>query len=250
MPKSRVNNQNPPPFEGEIEKIGMKYLRNNHWRIASMYDRDDLRQEAYLVYLRQLRKYPKMPSRAAFIRLYRTNLWGRIQSVSAWCFPNPYNMGLENRCYSMTQEDGDDVNIGLGGVVASTGLEVESYLELLEKLPKELHEAFMLLVREFTGLGEIEIQETVRLNGKMRREGLSEALARAAGLDLKRDVVEEIGRALGVVSPDEIGKALSVLSIGEVGWVLSTLPISEISKTLIELSEDEPNEGDQSPCLT
>ena len=248
MPKLRARNQSPPPFEGRIQTWSMQYLRKHRWQIAAMCDNDDFQQIGWMLYLQARHKYPKLTNFAGFFRLYRTYLYFYIKTKARQCFPNPYNMGAENRCYSMTRGDGESSDPELNNVFTSTGLEVESYLELLEKLPKELHEAFMLLVREFTGLGRIEIQETVRLNGKMRREDLSRALARAAGFDPNRNVLGEIGQALGVATPDEIGKALSVLSIDEIGWVLSVLPVDEIRKTLSVLSTGEVTEGTQVPC--
>lgn len=206
MPKKRKvkAKRTVPPFEGKIRDWGLGYLRKNRWKVAAMCDDDDLKQDAFLVYWRVRQYHPKVTRMADFMKLYRVSLCGALMSRSRACFPNPYNLGQENHCMSLTTDDGGDLmDITGGAVYHSAAAEVEDYFDLLQRLPLELRDAFLLLVREFTGTGSIPQRERELLNGKKRREPLRMALARAVGCDLGRDLITEIGQALGVTSNEE-----------------------------------------------
>ena len=193
----------PPPFEGKIEAWGLGYLRKNRWKVAAMCDDDDLKQDAFLVYWRVRQYHPTVTRISDFMRLYRVSLHGILVNRSKACFPNPYNMGQENNCMSLTADDGGDLSdIIRGAVYHSAATEVEDYLDLLQRLPSELQGAFMLLVREFTGVSSIPQRERECLSGKTRREPLRIALARAVGCDVGRDLIAEIGQALGVFNSE------------------------------------------------
>lgn len=193
----------PPCFEGELERIGVGYFRRHHWRIASMYDSDDLRQEAYLVYLKQLRKHPELTDHSSFVKLYRTNLWGRVQTLSQMCFPNPYNMGGENKCHSLIQDNPDGGSSELGAAPTQFRGEVEAYLDLMTQLPSELRVVFLALVKDLMGVDPVEVRATPKLNGGVRRETFNTALARKVGLAQGRDLIDEIKTALGVLANTE-----------------------------------------------
>ena len=190
-----------PPFEGEIKNWGLSYLRKNRWKVAAMCDDDDLKQDAFLVYWRVRQYHPKVTRMADFMRLYRVSLHGILVNRSKACFPNPYNLGQENHCTSLTADDGGDLmDITGSAVYHSAAIEVEDYLDLLQRLPLELRDAFLLLIREFMGTGSVPQRERELLNGRRRKEPLRIALARAVGCDVGRDLIAEIGQVLGVTN--------------------------------------------------
>ena len=190
-----------PPFEGEIKNWGLSYLRKNRWKVAAMCDDDDLKQDAFLVYWRVRQYHPKVTRMADFMRLYRVSLHGILVNRSKACFPNPYNLGQENHCTSLTADDGGDLMDITGSAVChSAAIEVEDYLDLLQRLPLELRDAFLLLIREFMGTDSVPQRERELLNGRKRKEPLRIALARAVGCDVGRDLIAEIGQVLGVTN--------------------------------------------------
>ena len=208
MPRKRKivrTKRTTPPFEGKIKNWGLGYLRKNRWKIAAMCDDDDLKQDAFLVYWRVRQYHPEVTRMADFMKLYRVSLHGILVNRSKACFPNPYNLGQENHCMSLTADNGGDLTEITGSAVChSAVVEVEDYLDLLQRLPLELRDAFLLLIREFTGMSTTPQRERELLNGKRRKEPFRIALARAVGCDVGRDLIAEIGQALGVVNNEAV----------------------------------------------
>ena len=198
-----------PPFEGRIKNHGLSYLRKNYWRMAAASDDEDLQQDAYLMYLRVRRDHPDITKTAEFMRLYRPALYGLLVWRSRQCFPNPFNMGEKARCYSLDsviyangeQHSCSEISESrsLFGILDS---EMGSYLRLIQQLPLELQEAFILLIKEFNGQEVIPLRTSKKLKGKTWREPLAIALARKVGYDLSRDLIHEIGLVLGVTTTE------------------------------------------------
>ena len=190
-----------PPFEGEVRNWGVGYFRKNKWKVASMYDDSDIQQDVFMIYWRTKRNYPHITSRSEFMRLFKGALRMRVYGKATQCFPNPYNVGAENRCYSLTSAvDGRDLTDELlGGVYSSVAAEAEDYLMLLQKLPFELQEAFIVLIREFLGLENVSLVGSIRLDGTRRTVPFETALAKRIGSPNKRDLLSRIARELGIV---------------------------------------------------
>lgn len=71
-----------PPWE-IIKPIALKLITNSRWRVDAIYDRDDLIQEAYIVYLKVASKYPGV-TKSAFRSLFKSSLinWMHDQARS------------------------------------------------------------------------------------------------------------------------------------------------------------------------
>ena len=113
-----------PEFEGKVEKWGMSFLRRNYWRIAAMYDQEDLEQEAFTVYWSVKFRHPRI-TESEFMRLYKARLRGVMKTRSAACFPNPYNFGEDRGCISLTTEAGFDLTEVLVSAVCVSGRDLE-----------------------------------------------------------------------------------------------------------------------------
>ena len=61
-----------PKFEGPIMGYVANSLTGHVWKVAPLYDRDDLMQEAYLVFLRCASKYPALDEGKHFMALFKT----------------------------------------------------------------------------------------------------------------------------------------------------------------------------------
>lgn len=65
-----------PEWKGPIEGYVVNSLSKQTWRVSSTHDRDDLRQEAYLVFLRCTARYPIIDTPQHFMSLFKT-AWSR-----------------------------------------------------------------------------------------------------------------------------------------------------------------------------
>lgn len=65
-----------PIWKGPIEGYVTNQLQKIMWRVASTMDRDDVLQEAYIVFLRCSTKYPDMDTPQHFMALFKT-AWSR-----------------------------------------------------------------------------------------------------------------------------------------------------------------------------
>ncbi len=61
-----------PEFKGPVEGWVVNHLKTNYWRVAKTMQRDDVLQEAYLVFMRCAAKYPIMDTPQHFMALFKT----------------------------------------------------------------------------------------------------------------------------------------------------------------------------------
>lgn len=71
-----------PTWPGPIEGYATNQVHRNLWRVAATHDRDDLMQEARIVFLRCERRYPALDEARHFMALYKTALQRRIHELS------------------------------------------------------------------------------------------------------------------------------------------------------------------------
>ena len=178
------------PYD-RCKRYGEALLRRECWRIASFFDDDDIAQEAFAIFWRVCTAHPGKTEGDIF-RIYKVAIWFRMNDISRSCFPNPYNKGEEGN--PAVQIDTDMLE-GLLGTIHS---EADVYLETLAKIPVELHDAFVLLVREFLGLEDIPRKSCERLGGKQWTESLLGAVKRKAGLHKSRQLWKELILALDI----------------------------------------------------
>ena len=180
-------------YDKRARQWGENYLRRNWWRIRAMYDLEDIRQDAFAVYLGVYRRHPKGNENDLF-KVYRCALWGRVNNRSRQCFPNThaYEQGI-----GKVVLDIDEPKIA-HLIEHELAFTLDSFSHLFEKLPEELVEVLKLLIRDFIGVSCIEQRRVRRLSGRIRLEPLGVALARTAKLDLSRDLFEELSLAFDV----------------------------------------------------
>jgi hypothetical protein len=172
---------------------GERYIMRNLWRIQAMYDYEDVKQDAFFVFLRTYRYYPDLPEDDLF-RIYKAGIRGRLHNRARECFPNSYayeegkgKLVLDiNEC-SLTHF-----------VEHELVLSLDVLSDLIEKLPQELAEVLKLLIRDFVGVACIEQRKVRRLSGRTRLEPLGVALTRILRLDPTRDLFDELDKAFSV----------------------------------------------------
>ncbi len=177
-------------YNKRAQQWGENYLRRHLWRIRAMYDYEDIRQDAFAVYLGVYRRHPGCSENDLF-KIYRCALWGRVNNRSRQCFPNSYayeegkgKLVIDIDEYTLTHL-----------VEHELAFTLDSFSYLLERLPEELAGVLKLLIRDFVGVSCIEQRRVRRLSGRTRLEPLGVALARTAKLDPSRDLFDELYEA-------------------------------------------------------
>jgi len=177
-------------YNKRAQQWGENYLRRHLWRIRAMYDYEDIRQDAFAVYLGVYRRHPKCGETDLF-KIYRCALWGRVNNRSRQCFPNSY---AYEKGIGKLVLDINECNL-IHSVEHELAFTLDTFSDLFEKLPEELVEVLKLLIRDFVGVSCIEQRRLKRLSGRPRLEPLGIALARKAKLDPSRDLFDELYEA-------------------------------------------------------
>ena len=73
--KTRVEGLWEPTWTEEMKLWSCKFIKANQWRTQTIYDEEDLLQEAYLVFMKVRDKYPRVVDPPLFMRMYQTALW-------------------------------------------------------------------------------------------------------------------------------------------------------------------------------
>lgn len=159
-----------PSWEGPLEQWAVKFIKRNQWRCDKIYDFDDLKQEAYLIFLRISEKYPRVVEARHFTGLYKI-------ALSNWFHDRAAYMKRKNHHHIYLGVDALELCLNQVGELQHAG-----YLNLvLEEAPQELRLALMLL---------IEHPDTLRsmIKPKEPRENLNMKLRRILGLNEKFDL--------------------------------------------------------------
>ncbi len=158
-----------------------------------MYDREDIKQDAFFVFLRVYRNNPGRPEPYLF-RIYKAGIRGRLINRAKECFPNTHayvegvgKLVLDINNPTVEQQIEHEITFAL-----------DSFSHLFENLPEELVGVLNLLIKDLIGVSCIEQRRRKRLSGRTQLEPLGEALARAAKLDPSRDLFEELNEAFNV----------------------------------------------------
>lgn len=129
-----------PQWEGPVEKWARSYIWANRWRCDSIHDPDDLLQDAYLIFIKVSKAYPKVIEAAHFMALFKTALRNQITDQARYVQRKRIShveIGLDtSELYSIV---GDLTNAGhLLAALAEAPEEVRMALDILEKRPKAL----------------------------------------------------------------------------------------------------------------
>jgi hypothetical protein len=137
-----------PIFKGPIEGYVVNYIHKHLWKVQRTCERDDLLQDAYVVFLRVKSKYPDLDTPQHFMALFKT-AWSRH-------FTDLANKDTEDRVLvsmrlrSEENEDGDsgqleadpagdcDNDGSLAVMLRQAPREVTAVLNLFLSAPQEL----------------------------------------------------------------------------------------------------------------
>lgn len=158
-----------PNFTGPIEGFVVNFISKHYWKVARTVPREDLMQDAYVVFLRCSNKYGGKVEPKHFMALFKT----------AWLnhFTDLTNADTEERCvYSSTPEDGSVEMERVGELCNDGELAVR-----LRQAPKEVQMVLQLFLNAPQELLDIALNSW-RGNDKRMRNGGSGKINQLLGL--------------------------------------------------------------------
>lgn len=161
-----------PQWEGPVKGWARKFLYKNKWRCDPILDADDLLQDAYIVYLKVVDRYPEVREPAHFMSLYQTTLRNEVHT---WA------RQMEDRRGVAVNVEADAPEYTNWGHVAAS----------LSKAPDELKRVLHIFENSQL-LAELQYEpKRKRFSRKnlVPRENLNAKLSRLAGLDCNYDVL-------------------------------------------------------------
>lgn len=143
------------------------FVRANKWRCDRINDHYDLMQEAFLVYMRIVEKYPRIITAKDFMKLYRA-------SLANWFHDRSLDAARGRRgSLNVTQDDPTEL-LGCLCECPVNGINI-----LLSEAPQEVRLALGLLAGQ---------PELIRAGSPDERENLNMKLRRILGLSEKFDL--------------------------------------------------------------
>src|SRR5687768_14833046 len=67
-----------PQWEGVVYLTTCKFIAKNNWRCDHLHSREDLLQDAYLIFMKIRDMYPRVVEEKNFMALYRTALSNKM----------------------------------------------------------------------------------------------------------------------------------------------------------------------------
>lgn len=178
MKKARIKLLYIPTFNGPIEGYVVNFLRSQRWRTKALMEHDDLLQEAYLVFLRLSKKYPRIDTPQHFMALFKTS-WYRHYTDLAYADSNLRIIPVE----SQLQKSEDSDPIEAVGDLDNDGM----LMTMIRQAPTEVKQVLMLFMQAPTELLEI-VQGSWRQRGYDSPYG-NKMLCQLLGLQSNADVV-------------------------------------------------------------
>lgn len=175
-PRRRVNVVWSPKWGLDYTKWTSSFIKNNKWRVDHIHDFKDLMQDAWIIFDKICRMYPRVIDPANFFSLYKRAIINKMHDRS--CARTRHS-----KVEAVLPEDVADFFIGRIGEAGNAGY----VAALLEELPEEMRAAIEHLTSN-------EPRQRKPKNGP--RENLSRRICRDLGLPKDRDPVKELKELL------------------------------------------------------
>jgi len=154
-----------PQWHGDVETWASKFINANLWRCDKILSKEDLLQEAYIIFMKIFERYPRVSQPNHFISLFQTSFRNYIHDHSRY-------MQRKKLVHEDTTADVSELFTNTIGEVTHSG-----YLALLlDEMPEELKMALEALANQ-----EPELYSK-RQRG-MPRENLNMKLRRILGFE-------------------------------------------------------------------
>ena len=175
----RVAEQYEPRWSPEIEGYTVNQVTKALWRVAITHDRDDLMQEARIVFLKCQRAYPVVDTPQHFMALYKTALANRIGDLAR----------KHGTIKDVSCSAADDHEHGLRGQVGA--LDNDGYIRsLVRQAPREVALVLSLFLNAPAEL--LELAEGAWGAQKRQREGANAMIRRLLGPEVGERPIEQV----------------------------------------------------------
>lgn len=168
-----------PRFEGPIQGWTVNYCRKHAWKTEGSQQWDDLMQEAYLVFLRCVERYPDVEEAPHFMALYK-RAWANEMTDLA----NKDTALRQEVPFPTTIVDGDVIELEVMGEHYHDG----NLATLLRQAPKEVLMVLNLFLNAPNEIVELALSGW-RGRDKRCRAGGSRKICQLLGLPLDLDVL-------------------------------------------------------------
>jgi hypothetical protein len=149
-----------PSWGGPIQQWARSFIIKNKWRCDHIHSHEDLLNDAYLIYMKLVEKYPRVIQPAHFMSLFQRALSNHIHDHSRY-------MQRKRECHIETRLDVSELFLDLPSELPNDG-----YLNiLLSEAPQELSLALAILREQpeaLIGPGPTK-EPRENLNMKLRR---------------------------------------------------------------------------------
>ena len=163
-----------PTFEGPIQGYAANNIQQNLWKVQPLYEREDMMQEAWLVFIRCAGKYPQLDTPQHFMSLFKM-AWSRHVIDLA------KKASAARRCSSATMLDREDGSAYQREVVGDFDNDGQ-LLTILRQAPREVMMVLNLLVNAPTELLELA-QSSWDRRQKRGQKDPEKFVAECLGLD-------------------------------------------------------------------
>lgn len=170
-----------PEYQGPIAGYVINHMNKHYWKVAATMPRDDLLQEAYVVFLRCKRKYPSLDTPQHFMALFKT-AWNHQ-------FLDFANEDTASRCLvempRVKTAEGDTMEFELQGDGDNDG----ALAIAIDQAPSEVKAVLQLFLNAPAELLEIAT-DSWKGNDKRCKAGGSKRINKLLGLPEDLDVMQ------------------------------------------------------------
>lgn len=167
-----------PEWHGAIEGYTVNQVTRALWRVAITHDREDLMQEARIVFLKCQRAYPVIDTPQHFMALYKTALTNRIADLS----------NKHTRIASVSVGDDPDISTRReqAGALDNDGC----LSSLIRQAPREVSMVLALFLNAPTEL--LEVAEQSWMRSKHGKRDLNAMVKRLLGPGVGEEPIKQV----------------------------------------------------------
>ncbi len=133
-----------PEFKGPIEGYVVNFMNKNYFKVARTLEREDVMQEAYVVFMRVVMTYPDIEAPQHFMALFKTSWYNHFTNLAntdtaSRVMVQPVGYATDEGNELVTDHMGELDNDGyLSVLVSQAPSEVTQVLNLFLNAPQEL----------------------------------------------------------------------------------------------------------------
>ena len=173
-----------PTFKGAIEGYVANFAAKHGWRVSRLHQRDDIMQEAYLIFDRCVKAYPDVETPQHFMALFKRAWFNHFTDMA----------NDDTRSRVMVQHT--DFEADDGGLVAAEyvgELDGDGYLAtMLRQAPREISMVLNLFLNAPQEMLDVALGAWSGSRDKRCKAGGSKRICQMLGLDPNRDVMKAV----------------------------------------------------------